>query len=430
MSLFQANPAPSSVKDLSNKSFLRLVHVGQVAARLAGIGARCATRPLFWKRVAPFHAGKTVVHPCTTKASLLVRRFLHGLWAGARRAVLPCLLVPTLSLLSVPAAARGTEAGTIIPNTADMHFTVDGANRSIRSNTTTTRVDEILDVVVVAEQAEPVTTDSPMTEAILSFLVTNIGNGNEDYAIRLQSNINEGGFDPVATTLYVEQNGVPGLQVGAGGDLPYIEGSTLSFAANAQHSIYVVAEIPAGVTSNALSQVRLRAVSATLFAQTGLHDPDLPDFPLPGTDFPLAGDHGSTAVVGLSHNPAEPVFFDVSGFKIDAPIVTLDKSAIAVRALDGSDAVRPGSIVDYQLQVVVLGNGAIERATLTDSLPPELAFIAGSLRINGSIEDDDFDPIGLDAGGFDRNQGLLQVPLGMLGSTTGSHVITFSATIR
>ncbi len=368
------------------------------------------------------------------------RSSVTSLWAGARRVVSTRLLGLrllglsmlglTLCLLGGQAAARGTSAGTIIPNTADMHFTVDGADQSIRSNTTTTRVDEILDVVVVAEQAEPVTTDSPMTEAILSFLVTNIGNGDEDYGIRLQSNINEGGFDPVSTTLYVEQNGVPGLQVGAGGDLPYIEGSTLPFAANAQHSIYVVAEIPAGITSSTLSQVRLRAVSATLFAQTGLHDPDLPGFPLPGTAFLLVGDNGSTAVVGLSHSPAEPVFFDLSGFKIDAPVVTIDKSALAVRALDGSDAVRPGSVVDYQVQVVVLGDGAVERATLTDLLPPELAFITGSLRINGLIEDDDFEPIGLDAGGFDQNQGLLQVPLGMLGSSTGSHVITFSATIR
>ncbi len=355
---------------------------------------------------------------------------ITSLWAVARRTASALLVGLALCLAFGQAVARGTSAGTVIPNTADMHFTVDGELRSIRSNTTETRVDEILDVVVVAEQAEPVTTDSPMTEAILSFLITNIGNGDEDYGIRLQSNINEGGFDPASTTLYLEQNGVPGLQVGAGGDLPYIEGSTLPFTANAQRSIYIVAEIPAGITSNALSQLRLRAVSATLFAQTGLHDPDLPGFPLPGTAFPLLGDNGSTAVVGLSHNPAEPVFSALSGFRIDAPIVSIDKSAIAVRALDGSDAVRPGSIVDYQLQVVVLGNGAVERATLTDLLPPELAFIGGSLLINGSIEDDDFEPIGLDAGGFDQNQGLLQVPLGMLGSSTGSHVINFSATIR
>lgn len=220
------------------------------------------------------------------------------------------------------------------------------------------------------------------------------------------------------------------MQVGAGSDLPYIEGSTLPFAANAQHSIYVVAEIPAGITSNALSQLRLRAVSTTLFAKTALHDPDLPGFLLPGTAFPLVGDNGSTAVVGLSYSPAEPVFSALSGFKIDAPVVTIDKSAIAVRALDGSDAVRPGSVVDYQLEVVVLGNRVVERATLTDLLPPELAFIAGSLSINDSTEGDDFEPIGLDAGGFDQNQGLLQVPLGTLGSNTGSHVITFSATIR
>jgi len=104
-------------------------------------------------------------------------------------------------------------AGTLIPNTADMSFTVEGNGRSVRSNTTTTRVDETLDVVVVAEQADLVTTDSPMSEATLSFLLTNTGNGDEDCEIRLQSNINVGGFDRASTTLYMEQNSVSGLQV-------------------------------------------------------------------------------------------------------------------------------------------------------------------------------------------------------------------------
>jgi|GEM_PF-4709307 len=112
-----------------------------------------------------------------------------------------------------PAAAGGMPAGTLIPNTADMSFTVEGNGRSVRSNTTTTRVDETLDVVVVAEQADLVTTDSPMSEATLSFLLTNTGNGDEDCEIRLQSNINVGGFDRASTTLYMEQNSVSGLQV-------------------------------------------------------------------------------------------------------------------------------------------------------------------------------------------------------------------------
>jgi|GEM_PF-6260729 len=184
--------------------------------------------------------------------------------------------------------------------------------------------------------------------------------------------------------------------------------------------MYVVADSPAGISANALSTLRLRAVPATLLAQTGQHDPDLPDSPVPGTAFPVVGDNGVMAVFGLSRDLSEPVFFAQYGFRIDAPIVTLDKLATTALALQGSDAVRPGSIADYQRQVVVLGNGAVERATLTDLLPPELAFIAGSLCINGLIEDNDFGPVGLDACGFDQNHGLLQVPLRMLGSATGS----------
>ena len=342
-----------------------------------------------------------------------------------------CMLLSLLmGWLPMPVAALGTAAGTVIPNSASMHFSVDGTPRELRSNVSRVQVDEILDVVVVAEQADPVAIDSPTARAVLSFLVTNTGNGNEDYRLFLDTNLNEGGFDPTSAQLFIEHNGTPGLQTGAGGDLVHVEGAGFPFEADGQHTVYVTAAIPASLSAHAESRIRLRAVAATLVDQTGVDDPSTPGFPSPGAAFANAGDGGSTAVVGLSHASEGPVFFAISGFRVDAPVVTIDKTAIAVQAPDGTSAVRPGSVVAYQLKVEVRGSGSVDNVVLRDLLPPQLAFVAGSLSVNGSVDDDDLEPAGLDDAGFVPELGLLQVSLGTLDGTTGSHLITFSATIR
>jgi uncharacterized repeat protein (TIGR01451 family) len=136
----------------------------------------------------------------------------------------------------------------------------------------------------------------------------------------------------------------------------------------------------------------------------------------------------------LTHQVDQPVFFAFAGFRIDAPVVLLDKVAVAVRAADGTDAVRPGSVVDYRMRVEVRGAGALTGLRLTDALPAELEYIAGSLAINGATEDDDLHPSGVDPGGFDPRTRTLDVALGdvVLADAAGTavHVVTFSATIR
>lgn len=344
------------------------------------------------------------------------------------------MLLLALTTSPLAALAAGTAAGTLIPNTATMQFAVDGAPGMVRSNTTVTRVDEVLDVVVSPEQAETVAIDSPMDAALVSFLVTNTGNGHEAYRLFLDLNVNEGGFDPDGGELFVESNGVPGLQRGPGGDTAHVDGSPWSFAPDQAVTVHAAVRIPAALGDNAESRIRLRAVSATLFGASGVEDPGSPDFPAPGTSFAGLGDLGGHAVVGLTHNVAQPVFFAFSGFRVDAPVVTLDKRAVAVRANDGSDAVRPGSVVDYRMQIEVRGSGTVADLTLTDPLPSELAFVAGSLAINGVAEDDDLEPAGIDAGGIDAVSGRVSVALGDVALTgaAGSavHVVTFSATIR
>ena len=217
-----------------------------------------------------------------------------------------------LILLSPVVQAAGTAAGSLIANTATMQFAIDGTVKETRSNTTRTRVDEVLDVVVTAEQAEVVAIDSPAENAVVSFLVTNTGNGTEDYRLFLDLHVNEGGFDPSSGLLHLESNGIPGLQTGAGGDVPLVEGSPVTMPAGGMVTVYAVATIPGALAANAESHIRLRAVSSTLAAAAGVADPDSPEFPPPGTSYPGAGDGSTHAVVGLTHSAAQPVFFSMA----------------------------------------------------------------------------------------------------------------------
>ncbi len=285
-----------------------------------------------------------MANPVGKKATGKKQGLMQGLLGVAS------LVLPTFGF------AAGTAAGTLIPNTATMQFAIDGDSKNVRSNTTLTRVDEVLDVVVSPEQADTVPIDSPMEAAQISFLVTNTGNGVEAYRLFLDLNINEGGFDPARGELFVESNSVPGLQLGVGGDTPHVDGTSVMLAADGSLTIHATVVIPAALAAYAESRVRLRAVSSTIAAASGVSDPESAEFPPPGSSFTGIGDGGGNAAVGLTHQAEQPVFFAFSGFRVEAPLVLLDKTAVAVRADDGSDAVRPGSVVDYRLKVEVRGS--------------------------------------------------------------------------
>ena len=128
------------------------------------------------------------------------------------------------SLVSLQVTALGTDAGIDIQNTATVNFAINGtAQTPVDSNTVITTVDELIDVVVVDDIGGPVGVSSPDSGAILQFTVTNNGNGSETFRIIADPNITEGGFDPSLNQLYLESNGVPGLQIG--GDTAYVSGT-------------------------------------------------------------------------------------------------------------------------------------------------------------------------------------------------------------
>ncbi|MEM6476830.1 MAG: hypothetical protein AAF687_11745, partial [Pseudomonadota bacterium] len=97
---------------------------------------------------------------------------IHSLFATS--------VVAALSISS-PAMAGGVAAGTLIENTATATYDDGDGPKTINSNTVTLRVDELLDVTVTSLNSGPVA--AVPGEAVLTFEVTNQGNGPEAFEL-------------------------------------------------------------------------------------------------------------------------------------------------------------------------------------------------------------------------------------------------------
>ena len=83
---------------------------------------------------------------------------------------------------ATPAHAAGTPAGTVINNSATATYDLPGGGtNSVTSNTVSLTVDELLDVGVAWTDGGDVTVTPGATGQLLTFRVTNAGNGDEAF---------------------------------------------------------------------------------------------------------------------------------------------------------------------------------------------------------------------------------------------------------
>ena len=328
--------------------------------------------------------------------------------------------------------AIGTDAGTVITNTATLSFEVDGASQpQVESASVVMRVDERLDVTTVSRDGGLVLVTSPAQAAVASFEVTNTGNGEERFRFSVDTDIDEGGFDPLPAEIYVESNGLAGLQIGAGGDDPYVGGADdPELGSDETIVVHVVTEVPAALGAGAQGAVRLSAVARTIVDATGVDAPDDAGFPAPGADFAGLGDGGVVAVVGRSNALAAGTLSAESLLQVDGPVLSFSKTALSVDDGEGGSRVISGARVVYELAVEVQGSGAVDAVVLNDPLPENIAYEAGSLAIDGVAQDDDFLPAGTDGAGFDGSAGAITVDIGRVLAGAPERRVTFAATVR
>ena len=305
--------------------------------------------------------------------------------------------------LGAPAAhAEGVLAGTLIENTATATFDDNGTPRTVDSNTVSVTVDELLDVTAVSQDAGAVPVGDG--SAVLTYEVTNTGNGPEAFNLTADPNVTGNDFNVTIDGIALDTNGNgtydPGVDrvLGAGEATPSIDPDNAL-------TVFVLVTAPGGVSDGDTSAVNLLAEADT---GTGT----------PGTVFANQGEGGGDAVVGTTGADADA----------DGPLVvaiatlSLTKAASVADPFGGTETV-PGATITYTITANVSGTGSITGLRITDPYPDDTTYEAGTLTLDAAPLTDAADG---DAGSADATG--IDVLIGEAAAGS-SYAITFDVTI-
>lgn len=275
------------------------------------------------------------------------------------------LLLAASVLGASPAYALGTPAGQMINNTAKASYTLpDGTTASVDSNTVAIKVDEVLDVTVVWADGGNVPVQPNSTNRVLTYTVTNTGNGSESFKLTARNSITADDFDPTGFQIYLDTNGNGAFDAG-GVDTLYSAGvNDPLLAANASTTVFVVSAIGA----QADGEIARMDLVAEALTGTGAS----------GTLFTGAGANGSNAVVGATGADAVAT----GNYQVAAANVTLVKTAIVADPYGGTSAI-PGAVITYTLTATVSGTGSISNVAINDDVPAGSTYKANSLTLQG-----------------------------------------------
>jgi uncharacterized repeat protein (TIGR01451 family) len=323
---------------------------------------------------------------------------------SARNWIAPCALALLCLLFAAEARALGTAAGTTVTNTATVAYVV-GADAYTQSASVAFTVDERVDVVVTWQDAVPVAVAPGDVDRVLTFLLTNAGNGNEAFALAVDALLAGDQFDPTNPRIYLDSNGSGAYEPGL--DLVYQPGvNDPALAADAARNVFVLADIPATTVNADRGDAQLEAT-----ALSG---------GVTGTIVPGGGDGGTDAVIGGGTSAV------VGSYLVSDLFVQVAKSAV-VTDLGGGNTPAPGSTITYTLTVSFNGTGTLANVVITDPLPPFTSYVAGSLALNGGPLSDAADLDAGDVGGTTINQ--VTVALGNVAGGSLPQTITFAVTI-
>lgn len=278
-----------------------------------------------------------------------------------------------VALVPRPVHAAGTAAATTIANTALVSFTLGSDPTPLTVTASDSfEVLEVIDVVLVWQDAANVPVNSPHSDRILTFVLTNTGNGPEGFDLTAVDALGGDQFDPAIQSLWIETNGTAGLQ----SDDTLYTGS-LTLAADEAVLVYALSNIPAGYGDGDRGDLQVNALAST----PGAAGQD------PGTELVGAGVSGVAAVVGATRAEDQAV----ASYAVATASVDLVKSIARIADLQGGDRPSSGARVTYRILVDVAGSGIAQGLVVADPIPADMSYVAGSMRLDGVPQTDNAD---------------------------------------
>ncbi len=298
--------------------------------------------------------------------------------------------------------AKGVLAGTEIMNTSTLEYEIDGSHYSTTSNATLDKVDQIIDVSVVWNDAAAVLVSSGESNQVLTFKITNLGNGRDTFNLTHETNATND-FTVNNPRIYIDTNNNGVFDISSDQ-----QASSITLDADAFAILFLVSDIPTdSYPSGSTSNNAIVARSTT--GGSGVQ----------GTIYEGAGIGGVFAVDGMSGGVDKGWGIYLMGSDV---AVKLTKSA----TLDGKQAVS-GATVRYYILVELQGYGSAKDLIITDAVPSGTSYVAGSLTLDGVSLSDAGDS---DSGRFTGS--AIEVSLGTATQTSSdaySKTISFEVVI-
>ncbi|PWQ92192.1 hypothetical protein [Leucothrix pacifica] len=289
-------------------------------------------------------------------------------------------------LLTMNAWGAGTPAGTAIHNHVEVSYQVGDDPNVLHTEKADHSfvVSELIRSNVSALEPQGIGTATPAQNAVLSYQVTNTGNGQESFLLTTEAGLPDQ-FQPEVTGLWIETNGQPGWQAD---DTLYVPTSGgIPLAADQSETVYVVSDIPADIEDESRSDVALVSTAATTKA----------NLELAGGSLPTGGDGGIEAVIAQDNAKHQ----DSSHYTVSTVKVDVEKSIVSISDPYGGELSMPGSEVTYKIRVVASGSGTANDLVIEDAVPESMNYKLNSLKMNGSHLTDHSDS---DTGWFDDLQ--------------------------
>ncbi|KGB58754.1 DUF11 domain-containing protein [Sphingopyxis sp. SE2] len=296
------------------------------------------------------------------------------------------------SVAAAPALAAGTTAGTTITNTATVDYQVGGVAQGQQSASNNFTVDRKINLLV-EEVADLTTTVVPgQANAVTTFQLTNISNETLDFALVATQIVggtaSHGGSDSFnVNNVRIYRDNISSGTIGSwdAGDT-LITGYVDELVVDTAIRLFVVADIPAALANNSVAGVTLRAtareggsigtqgaaITETAGANTAGKDTVFADI--------TAGVAGDAARDG-SHS-------DNDDYTVQTATLAVTKTSRII-----SDPVNatsnpkliPGAVIEYCIAVANSGSAAATSVVITDPVPGQLTFNAGSILLGGTV---------------------------------------------
>ena len=293
-----------------------------------------------------------------------------------------------VALSASPVLAEGTDAGTPITNSVSVSFQVNGIAQVAQEDSDEFVVDRKVNLTVVETGGTATLVTPGSVNQVTTFSVTNLSNDVVDLALSIAQQ--SGGaaaftgndnFNTGAVKFYIDTDGVSGYSVGDT-EVTYLDG----VGTDDSVTVYAVTSIAVARADGDIATVVLTATAhnGATAGSLGAVLTTSATNAVGGVDTVLADAAGSTDA------QYDGKFSARDDYRVQAAALSVNKSSYIVS--DGVSAVGvtpkaiPGAIVRYCI-AVTNGAGAqtASNITVSDVLPTNVTFVAGSTRVNGTV---------------------------------------------